>query len=121
MERLPGSSIVGIEWWGELEKFEGPSTGEFVATVTSPFWGAAAVFGGSTAVADFAPMVVASGPGWQPLARLFQRGVDTACADADCGNEAKAIQSSSKVVDFTRSLQGFGQYPGVMDDCLRGN
>ena len=58
-------------------------------------------------------MVVASGPGWQPLARLFQRGVDTACADADCGNEAKAIQSSSKVVDFARSLQGFGQYPGV--------
>ena len=30
---------VGIEWWGELEEFEGPSTAEFVATVTSPFWG----------------------------------------------------------------------------------
>jgi hypothetical protein len=42
------------------------------------------------------------------------RTTGLACADGDCGNELRqANESGSRVVDFARSLQGSGNYPGV--------
>jgi hypothetical protein len=53
----------------------------------------------------FTPQIIAGAAG---------AGAKQACADGDCTNEVQsAVGNSSKIVDFARSLQGSGNYPGV--------